>query len=75
MEEPTINRPTPMTSENPRLLQEKNYGLENFLYGDNWLGTALYYYKIICTRGLRTISARRWKILATVLPQSNNGFY
>jgi hypothetical protein len=43
MEEPTINRPTPMTPENRRMLQGKNYGLENFLYGDNWLGTALYY--------------------------------
>ena len=43
MEEPTINRPTPMTPESRRLLQGKNYGLENFLYGDNRLGTALYY--------------------------------
>jgi hypothetical protein len=43
MEEPAINRPTPMTPENRRLLQAKNYGIENFLYGDNWLGTALYY--------------------------------
>ena len=43
MEEPAINRPTPMTPENRKLLQAKNYGIENFLYGDNWLGTALYY--------------------------------
>ena len=43
MEEPAINRSTPMTPENRRLFQAKNYGLENFLYGDNWLGTALYY--------------------------------
>ena len=38
-----INRPTPMTPENRRVLQAKNYGLENFLYRDNWLGMALYY--------------------------------
>ncbi len=43
MEELTINRPTPMTPENRKLLQAKNYGLENFLYDDNWVGTALYY--------------------------------
>ncbi len=43
MEEPVINRKTPMTPENRRLLQAKNYELENFLYGDNWLGMALYY--------------------------------
>ena len=44
MEGPTINRLTPMTPENRRTsCQGKNYGLENFLYGDNWLGTALYY--------------------------------
>ena len=43
MEESTINRPTPMTPENRKLLQGQNYGLENFLHVDNWLGTALYY--------------------------------
>ena len=43
MEGPAINRPTPMTPENRRLLQAKNYGTENIWYGDNWLGTALYY--------------------------------
>ncbi len=43
MEEPAINRPTPITPENRKLLQAKKYGIENFLYGDNWLGTALYY--------------------------------
>ncbi len=42
-EEPAINRPTPMTPENRRLLQAKNYGIEKNLYGDNWMGTALYY--------------------------------
>ncbi len=39
---PPINRPTPMTPENRRLLQTKNDVLENFFYGDNWMGTALY---------------------------------
>jgi hypothetical protein len=43
MEELAIDRPTPMTPENRRLLHAKNYGIEHFLYGDNWLGTALYY--------------------------------
>jgi hypothetical protein len=32
-----------MSPETRKLLQGKNYGIENFLYGDNWLGTALYY--------------------------------
>jgi hypothetical protein len=42
MEELAINRPTPMTLENWKLLKAKIYGLENLLYGDNWMDTALY---------------------------------
>jgi hypothetical protein len=43
MKEPAIIRQTPMTPESRRLLKAKSYGFEHFLYGDSWLGTALYY--------------------------------
>lgn len=43
MNDPQINHPTPMTVENRKLLQANNYGLDSFLYGENWLGTAQYY--------------------------------
>ncbi len=43
MEEPAINRPTPMNPENRRLLEAKNYRSKHVLYGNNWLGKALYY--------------------------------
>ena len=43
MEEPAINRPTPMTLEDRKLLQAKKLLDRKLLYGDNWLGTALYY--------------------------------
>ena len=43
MEAPQINRPTPMTPETRKLLRTKNFDMEHFLYGNNWLGTALYY--------------------------------
>jgi len=43
MEESAIDRPTPMTPENRRLLQVKIYGLEKIVHGDNWMGMALFY--------------------------------
>jgi hypothetical protein len=43
MKELAISCLTLMTPKIRKLLQAKNYGVENFSYGDNWLGTAMYY--------------------------------
>jgi hypothetical protein len=43
MNDPRINIPAPMTPENRRFLQAKNYGMEYCFFGDNWLGAVLYY--------------------------------
>ena len=43
MEEPAINLPAPMTPETRKLIPGKCFDADKFLYGNNWLGPALYY--------------------------------
>ena len=43
MEEPAINLPTPMTPETRKLIPGECFDADKFLYGNNWVGTALYY--------------------------------
>ncbi len=42
-EEPAINLPTPMTPEMRELIPGECSNADKFLYGNNWVGTALYY--------------------------------
>ena len=43
MEELAINRPTPMTPETRKLIPGECFDADKFLYGNDWVGTALYY--------------------------------
>ena len=73
MEEHAINLPTPMTPESRRVLPGKNYGLENLLYVDNWMGTALYYKTMY--PGFTDDHCRAMEAFSNGVTQSNTGIY